>query len=398
MSHVKDHWHLATKTIHGYGEGDKLAGAISLPIYQTSTYHFNDAQHGADLFAGKVEGHVYSRISNPTVDAFQREIACLEGAEAAQAFGSGMGAIFNAIMAICESGDSYISSKTVYGGTHGLNDHVIGRFGVTCHEVDFSDLNVVEDAIKNAKNPKILYFETPANPTLEIYDIRDLVELGHKHNLTVIMDNTFATPMLQHPLSLGVDVVLHSATKYICGHGDVVAGVVAGSADYIKKLRDDCYIDTGATMAPFNAWLLIRGLKTLSVRVRQHCENAKIVAEYLAKHPKVTAMHYPGLASNPGHEIAKKQMEGFGGMMAFEIAGGFEEGKKVMDAIEMAQVAVSLGDCDTLIVHPASTTHATYSTEQRMNAGIKDNLIRLSVGIENVNDIIEDLEIALKAI
>jgi len=396
MAHVKDSWRISTKAIHGYGGGDSLTGAVSLPIYQTSTYEFKNSQHGADLFAGEAEGFIYSRISNPTVDAFQREIACLEGGEAAQALGSGMAASFNAIMTDCKSGDSYISSETVYGGTHALNTHVMPRFGVTCHEVDATDLNVVEDAIKKAKNCKVLFFETPANPTLAILDIKGLADLGHKYGLTVIMDNTFATPILQRPLESGVDVIMHSATKYIGGHGDVVAGVVIGTQEYITRLREDVYIDTGATMAPFSAWLLLRGLKTLPVRMKAHCENAGRIAQFLAFHPKITKVHYPGLSSHPGHELAKKQMEGFGGMIAFEIAGGFDEGKKLMDAVELSKVAVSLGDCDSLICHPASTTHSTYTKEQREDAGILDNMIRISVGLEDTADIMDDLNQALR--
>ncbi len=398
MAHVKDSWKIATKAIHGFGGGDPHTGAISLPIYQTSTYRFKDSQHGADLFQGEAEGYIYSRISNPTVEAFEREIACLEGAETAHGFASGMAASFNAIMTECKSGDSYVSSETVYGGTHALNDHVMPRFGVTCHEVDATDLNKVEDAIKKAKNCKVLFFETPANPTLAILDIKALTDLGHKHGLTVIVDNTFATPILQRPMEYGVDVVMHSATKYIGGHGDVVAGVVAGTQEYIDRLNQDVYIDTGATMTPLSAWLLLRGLKTLPVRMKQHCENAHRVAQFLAFHPKVTAVHFPGLASHPGHELAKRQMSGFGGMIAFEIAGGFEEGKKLMDAVELAQVAVSLGDCDTLVCHPASTTHSTYTPEARAAAGIKDNLIRISVGLEDTSDIMDDLQQALRQI
>ncbi|MCB2197898.1 aminotransferase class I/II-fold pyridoxal phosphate-dependent enzyme [bacterium] len=398
MTKVKEHWRIATKAIHGFGGGDAATGAISLPIYQTSTYQFRDSQHGADLFNGEADGYIYSRISNPTVDAFQREIACLEGGEAAQALGSGMAASFNAIMTDCKSGDSYISSETVYGGTHALTDHVMPRFGVTGIEVDFTDLNVVEDAIKKAKNPKVLFFETPANPTLAILDIKALAELGHKHGLTVVVDNTFATPILQRPLEYGVDVVMHSATKYIGGHGDVVAGCVVGKQEYIDRLRNDVYIDTGATMAPLNAWLLLRGLKTLPIRMKAHCENAMKIAQFLVFHPKVKVVHYPGLSSNTGHELAKRQMSGFGGMIAFEIDGGFEEGKKLMDAVELAKVAVSLGDCDTLVCHPASTTHSTYEKTVREKAGIKDNLIRLSVGIEDPADIMDDLNQALRVL
>lgn len=398
MTRVKEHWRIATKAIHGFGGGDAATGAISLPIYQTSTYQFRDSQHGADLFAGTADGYIYSRISNPTVDAFQREIACLEGGEAAQALGSGMAASFNALMTDCKSGDSYISSETVYGGTHALTEHVMPRFGVKGYEVDATDLNKVEDTIKKAKNCKALFFETPANPTLAILDIKALTDLGHQYGLTVIVDNTFATPILQRPLELGVDVVMHSATKYIGGHGDVVAGCVVGTAEYIDRLRKDVYIDTGATMAPLNAWLLLRGLKTLPIRMRAHCENAVKIAQFLAFHPKVKVVHYPGLASHPGHELAKRQMSGFGGMIAFEIEGGFNEGKKMMDGVELAKVAVSLGDCDTLICHPASTTHSTYDPKEREKAGIKDNLIRLSVGIEDHADIMDDLNQALRTL
>jgi len=396
MTKVKDHWGIATKAIHGFGGGDSVTGAVSLPIYQTSTYSFRDSQHGADLFSGDAEGYIYSRISNPTVDAFQREIACLEGGEAAQGLASGMAASFNALMAVCKSGDSYVSSTTVYGGTHALSAHVMPRFGVTAIEVDATDLNIVEDAIKRAKNCKALFFETPANPNLAILDIKALADLGHKHGLTVIVDNTFATPILQRPLEYGVDVVSHSATKYISGHGDVVAGCVVGSKEFIDKLRNDVYIDTGATMAPLTAWLLLRGLKTLPIRMAKHCENATRMAQFLSFHPKVKKVHYPGLVSHPGHELAKRQMSNFGGMIAFEIDGGFEEGKKLMDAVDLAKVAVSLGDCDTLICHPASTTHSTYAPEQRMKSGILDNLIRISVGIEDYVDIMDDLNQALK--
>lgn len=395
---VKDSWKIATKAIHGFTGVDNTTGSVSLPIYQTSTFAFRDSQHGADLFAGEADGYIYSRISNPTVEAFEHEIACLEGGEAARGLASGMAASFNAIMTLCRTGDSFIASQTVYGGTHALISHVLPRFGVTGFEVDATDMNVVEDAIKKAKNCKALFFETPANPTMTILDIGALTELGHKYGLTVIVDNTFATPILQRPLEYGVDVVMHSTTKYISGHGDVVGGVVIGSKEFIQRLNEDVYIDTGATMAPLSAWLLLRGLKTLPIRMKQHSFNADRVARFLAFHPKVTVVHYPGLASHPGHELAKKQMSDFSGMIAFEIDGGFEEGKKLMDAVELATVAVSLGDCDTLICHPASTTHSTYDKEAREESGIKDNLVRISVGLEDVSDIMDDLNQAFRVL
>ncbi len=395
---VKDHWRIATKAIHGFGGGDPHTGSVSLPIYQSSTFAFRDSQHGADLFAGKAEGYIYSRISNPTVDAFQREIACLEGGEAAQGFASGMAASFNAMMTVCRSGESLVCSETVYGGTHALTEHVMPRFGVKVHEVDATDLNKVEEAIKNAKKCRALFFETPANPTLAVLDIEQLSKLGHQYGLTVIVDNTFATPILQRPFEFGADVVVHSTTKYIGGHGDVVGGTVVGSKEFLDRLRQDVYIDTGAMMTPLSAWLLLRGLKTLPIRMQKHCFNANRIAQFLAFHPKVLKVHYPGLHSHPGHELAKKQMKDFGGMIAFEIKGGFEEGKKLMDAVELATVAVSLGDCDTLICHPASTTHSTYSPEDRKQAGIYDNLIRISVGIEDSADLMDDLNQALRQV
>ncbi|MDP8207287.1 MAG: PLP-dependent aspartate aminotransferase family protein [Candidatus Electryonea clarkiae] len=394
---VKDSWRIATKAIHGFGGGDPT-GSVSLPIYQTSTFAFKDSQHGADLFAGTAEGYIYSRISNPTVDAFQHEIACLEGGEAAQGLASGMAASFNAVMTVCRTGDSFVSSDTLYGGTYALFSHVLPRFGVIAHQVDGTDLNKVEDAIKKAKNCKALFFETPANPTLAVLDIEELTKLGHKYDLTIIVDNTFATPILQHPFDFGVDVIVHSTTKYINGHGDVVGGCVVGDKKFIKSLHDDILVETGASMTPLSAWLLLRGLKTLPIRMKQHCFNANRIAQFLSFHPKIEKVHYPGLESHPGHKIAQKQMSDFSGMIAFEIAGGFEEGKKLMDAIELAAVAVSLGDCDTLICHPASTTQASYTPEEREAAGIKDNMIRLSVGIEDVADLMDDLNQALRKI
>ncbi|MBS1261973.1 MAG: L-methionine gamma-lyase [Calditrichaeota bacterium] len=396
MSEINPDWRIATKAIHGFGPSDPATGAVSVPIYQSSTFRFRDAQHGADLFSGEAEGYIYSRMNNPTVNAFEREIACLEGGDAAQGTASGMAACANAILAECRSGDSYISCDTVYGGTHTLNSKVMPRFGVTAIEVDATDFDRVEDAIKQAKNCRVLFFETPANPTLTVLDIRALTELGHKHGLTVIVDNTFATPILQRPMEHGVDVVVHSATKYIGGHGDVVAGCVIASAEFIEKMRKGVFVETGASMTPLSAWLLLRGLKTLPLRMQAHCHNAMRVAKFLAFHPKVVDVSYPGLTHHPGHEIAKRQMSGFGGMVAFAVNGGYDEGLKLIDAVRLATVAVSLGDCDTLICHPASTTHAAYDPEERRAAGIEDNQIRLSVGVEHSADILDDLNQALR--
>jgi methionine-gamma-lyase len=305
-----------------------------------------------------------------------------------------MAAIVNAIITLCNSGENFVSSRTIYGGTHALYLKVLPRIGVEAKEVDARDLNQVEDAIDD--KTRFLFIETPANPTVEIIDVKGCVDIARRKGIKLVVDNTFATPYLQQPLKMGADIVIHSATKYIGGHGDTVAGITVGPEDLMTEMRKSVAQDIGAIISPFNAWLLLRGLKTLPVRMDRHCENAMRVAQFLAFHPRVEKVWYPGLRTHPQHEMAKLQMSDFGGMIAFEIKGGLEEGKKMMDAVELCTLAVSLGDCDTLIVHPASTTHSAYSPEDRDAAGIKDNMIRLSVGIEDVDDIIEDLSNALK--
>lgn len=391
---VKKSWGFATLAVHGSGGHDPLTGAVSPPIYQSSTFAFNNSQHGADLFSGTGKGYIYSRILNPTQEALEREVAFLEKGEVALAFGSGMAAITNTAITLCNSGDNFVSSRTVYGGTHALYLKVMPRINIGVKEVDALDLNKVEEAID--EKTRFIFIETPANPTLEIIDIKGCAEIAHRKGIKLVVDNTFATPYLQQPLDMGADIVIHSATKYIGGHGDTVAGIAVGSKDIIHEMRKGVAQDIGAIISPFNAWLLLRGLKTLPVRMDRHCENAMRVAQFLAFHPRVERVWYPGLRTHPQHELAKAQMSNFGGMIAFEIKGGIEEGKRLMDSVELCTLAVSLGDCDTLIVHPASTTHSSYSPEDLEATGIKPNLIRLSVGIEDVNDIIEDLSQALK--
>ncbi len=386
---VKKSWGFATLAVHGSGGYDPHTGAVSPPIYQSSTFAFKSSQHGADLFTGEGKGYIYSRLQNPTVEMLEREMAFLEEGEEALAFASGMAAITNTIITLCNSGENFVSSRTVYGGTHALYMKVMPRIGVEVREVDATDMNRVEAAIDD--KTRFLFIETPANPNLDVIDIRACAELAHLKGIKLVVDNTFATPYLQKPIKMGADIVVHSATKYIGGHGDTVAGLAIGPKDLITEMRKSVAQDIGAIISPFNAWLLLRGLKTLPVRMDRHCENAMRIAQFLAFHPNVERVHYPGLRTHPHHELAKVQMNNFGGMIAFEIKGGLEEGKKMMDSVQLCTLAVSLGDCDTLIVHPASTTHSSYSVEDRLAAGIKDNMIRLSVVIAHVDDIIEDL-------
>ncbi len=386
----------ATLCVHGSGTVDPQTGALSTPIYQSSTFAFKSAQHGAALFAGEEEGYVYTRLGNPTQAALEREVAFLEGGEAALAFASGMAAISGVILYLCRNGDNLVSSDTVYGGTHNLYKETLPLWDIEAREVDATNLVNVEAAID--ERTRLIFIETPANPTLSIVDIQGCAEIAHRHNIPLVVDNTFATPYLQRPLELGADVVIHSATKYIGGHGDTVAGLVIGKKEFIDQLRAQIIRDIGGIISPLNAWLLLRGLKTLPVRMDRHCANALEVAKFLSLHPKVNWVRYPGLLTHPQHELAKKQMRNFGGMVTFEVKGGRKAGEKLMNNVGLITLAVSLGDCDSLIEHPASMTHSTYSPEELQEVGITEGLIRLSVGLEDPADIITDLKLALKKI
>ncbi len=396
VHHVDKDWGFASLAVHGSGGVDPLTGAVSSPIYQSSTFAFKNSKHGADLFAKKAEGYIYSRISNPTIDGLNKEMAFLEGGEAALSYGSGLSACFNICISYCSAGDNFVSSNTIYGGTLALHKKVLPRLGIEARQVDATKLNQLEEAIDD--KTRYFFVETPANPTISIIDIEACAEVAHRHNIQLVVDNTFATPYLQQPLKFGADVVLHSATKYIGGHGDCVAGITVGSKDFMEYVRTESLVDTGGVLSPFNAWLLLRGLKTLPVRMDRHCENAMRLAQYLSFHPKVTWVSYPGLTTHPQHELAKKQMKKFGAMICFNVRGGMKEAMKMMDACKLCTQAVSLGDCDTLICHPASTISSSYSDEELKAAGIGKNTIRISVGIEDVNDLMEDLNQALRKI
>ena len=384
----------ATRAIHhAYNPLDN-DGALTPPLHLTSTFSFETAEAGGDTFAGEREGHIYSRISNPTCDLLEQRIATLEGAEAGLAMASGMGAITAVLWTLLSPGDEVIVDKTLYGCTFAFMRHGLAKWGVTITHVDMTDVENLRAAISD--KTRVVYFETPANPNMRLVDIAAASEIAHAAGAQVVVDNTYATPYLTRPIELGADIVVHSATKYLGGHGDVVAGLVAGTAEQITEIRLVGMKDmTGAVMAPFNAMLILRGLKTLALRMERHCASAETVAEYLQAHPAVQQVHFPGLECFDQFDLAARQMDEPGAMIAFEVKGGMAGGIAFMNRLKMIQRAVSLGDAETLIQHPASMTHSTYTAEERALHGISDGLIRLSVGLEDVDDILQDLEQAL---
>ena len=388
---------LGTTAIHA-GTLKNLYGTLAMPIYQTSTFIFDSAEQGGRRFALEEAGYIYTRLGNPTTTTLENKIAALEEGEAGIAMSSGMGAISSTLWTVLKAGDHVVTDKTLYGCTFALMNHGLTRFGVEVTFVDTSNLDEVKNAMK--KNTRVVYLETPANPNLKIVDLEGVCKVAHTNpNTLVIVDNTFATPYMQKPLKLGVDVVVHSATKYLNGHGDVIAGLVVTNKELADQIRFVGLKDmTGAVLGPQEAYYIIRGLKTFEIRMERHCKNARTIADFLNKHPKVEKVYYPGLETHPGYEIAKKQMKDFGAMISFELKGGFEAGKTLLNNLKLCSLAVSLGDTETLIQHPASMTHSPYTKEEREVAGITDGLVRLSVGLENVEDIIADLEYGLEKI
>ena len=388
---------LGTTAIHA-GTLKNLYGTLAMPIYQTSTFIFDSAEQGGRRFALEEDGYIYTRLGNPTTTVLENKIAALEEGEAAVATSSGMGAISSTLWTVLKAGDHIVTDKTLYGCTFALMNHGLTKFGVEVTFVDTSNLDEVKKAMK--KNTRVVYLETPANPNLKIVDLEALAKLAHTNpNTLVIVDNTFATPYMQKPLKLGADIVVHSVTKYINGHGDVIAGLVITNKELADQIRFVGLKDmTGAVIGPQEAYYIIRGMNTFEIRMESHCKNARVVADFLNKHPKIEKVYYPGLETHPGYEIAKKQMKDFGAMISFELKGGFEAGKALLNNLSLCSLAVSLGDTETLIQHPASMTHSPYTKEEREAAGITDGLVRLSVGLENVEDIIADLEQGLEKI
>ena len=394
---MKKNYKFDTKTIHGGSDGKNANNALNPPIYQTSTFVFNDMDHVDQVMSFESDDYVYTRGNNPTLRLFENRMAVLEGGEGAVAFASGMAAISSVMFSFLKPGDNMVIHRTLYGSSYGVATTLLPKYNIDYKIANLTDLDEFEKVID--ENTKVIYFETPSNPDLSIIDIEAIVKIAKEKDIKVVVDNTFGTPYFQNPLELGVDVVVHSATKYISGHGDVVAGVaISKDIDYINSLKFEYMCEFGGAMSPFNGWLLLRGLKTLGLRMRQHESNAMRVAEFLNKHPKVRKTMYPGLPEFEGHEIAKRQMSGFGAMIAFEIDGSLEDAKRFVEGVELAQLAVSLGDCETLIELPAAITHRGYPREELEKFGLTESMIRISVGLEDVEDIIEDLDNAFKKI
>lgn len=378
---------------HGY-DPMQNEGALTPPLHLTSTFVFETAEAGGEMFAGEQAGYIYSRISNPTNDLLERRIAVLEGAEAGLALASGMGAITATLWTLLAPGDEIILDKTLYGCTFAFMHHGLVKFGVKVTHVDLTHPENLRAAI--SEKTKVVYFETPANPNMRLVDIQAVSDIAHANDAKVVVDNTYATPYLTQPIKHGADVALHSATKYLGGHGDVIAGLLVGSAELVADIRLQGMKDmTGAVMAPFNAMLILRGLKTLELRLDRHCSSAATVAEMLEQSSAVQKVWYPGLESFEQHDLAKRQMSQFGGMIAFELIGGKQAGIDMMNKLQLISRAVSLGDAETLVQHPASMTHSTYSTEELAEHGISEGLVRLSIGLEGVDDVLADLEQAL---
>lgn len=386
-----------TLSIHGGQRGKNPCNSLNAPIFQTSTFTFDSMEHVDKVMSFESDDYVYTRGNNPTLRIFEDKMTVLEAGNGAVAFASGMAAISSVLFSLLKPSDNVIVHKTLYGSSYNVVTKVLPKYKVSYKVADLNSPECLEGLID--ENTKVIYFETPSNPNLDVIDIRKVVEIAGSRNVKVVIDNTFATPFFQNPLSLGADVVVHSTTKYLCGHGDAIGGVaISKDADYIHELKFDYMSEFGGVMSPFNAWLLLRGIKTLGVRMRQHEKNALETARYLQKHSKIREVMYPGLESFKGYSIAKKQMSGFGAMISFEVYGGLDEAKKLVNNMRLAKIAVSLGDCESLIEVPAAMTHRGYPKERLEQFGLTESMVRISIGLENAEDIIEDLEEALKCL
>ena len=394
MSNASRPQGFATRAIHhGYDPRDHH-GALVPPVYQTSTFAFESAEYGAACFAGEEKGHFYTRISNPTLALLEQRMATLEGADAAVAFGSGMGAITATCWTLLQPGDELITDTTLYGCTHAFFMHALQRFGIKVTRIDMTDPQALADAIST--QTRMVYFESPSNPNMRLIDIAACSKIAHRYDALLVVDNTYCTPYLQQPMSLGADVVVHSATKYLNGHGDVTAGIAVSNTELASRIRLEGLKDmTGAVLSPNDANLILRGLKTLALRMDRHCQNAEAIARHLAAHPAVAQVFFPGLESDPFHALACRQMKQFGGMVAFELKGGLDAGRRFMNGLELVTRAVSLGDAESLAQHPASMTHSTYTPQERAAAGIPEGLVRLSAGLEDIDDLLADIDAAL---
>ncbi len=383
-----------TQTIHA-GQGfDPSTGSVAPPLIQTSAFAFDNCAQGAARFAGEEDGFIYTRMGNPTIARLEEAVSTLEGGAGGLATGSGMSALCTILWTLLNQGEHLIGTSSVYGPSRVVIERDFSRFGVESTFVDTSDLKAIEQAIR--PSTKVIFVETPANPTIALSDIAAISEIAKTHRALLVVDNTFASPILQRPFELGADVVMHSMTKFINGHTDIVAGmIVPRTEELLKKIRS-VHFYFGACMDPHQAWLVLRGFKTLALRVRACQENAQRVARFLEEHPKVEWVRYPGLESHPQYELARRQMDGPGALISFEIKGGLEAGAKLLDNVELMTLAVSLGGIETLIQHPSSMTHAAMPPEARRSAGITDGLVRVSVGCEDAEDILADFDSAMR--
>lgn len=386
-----------TAAIHGGQTEPNPFHSLNPPICQTSTFTFDNLDHAEEVMSFRSTDYVYTRGNNPTLRLLENRVAELEGGAGAVAFSSGMGAISTVLMSLLKPGDRVIAHKTLYGSAFSFITEMLVKYGMSYELIDLTCAENLEKVMDS--KTKVVYFETPSNPDLSIIDIVKVSEIAHARGAKVVVDNTFASPYFQRPLELGADVVVHSATKYLCGHGDVVAGIaVASSEEYIANLKFGYMCEFGNVMSPFNAWLILRGIKTMGIRMREHEKNAIEVAKFLSEQDKIGEVKYPGLETHPGHEIAKKQMDGFGGMITFEVKGGLDAAKRFVDGLKLFQLAVSLGDCESLVELPAVLTHRGYPKEKLKEFGLTESMVRISVGLEDVEDIIQDLRQALENI
>ncbi len=388
----------ATQAIHAGERGtsgtEKSGIPLLPPIYQNSTFRFTTAAECAEAFRDEESGYVYTRWGNPTQDVLEKKLAVLEAGEAALATASGMGAVSTALLTALAEGGHVVAMANLYSATFQILNEDLRQFGIETTFVDATDLSQIERAIR--MDTKVLYLESPTNPLLKLIDLRGAAEIAKTHGLISMIDNTFATPCGQQPINLGIDVVVHSMTKYLSGTGAVIAGAIVGDKAFVTHAKKGALRNFGAVISPFNAWLTLHGITTLPLRFARHCENAVQVAGFLETHPAVAWVRYPGLQSHPQHELAQRQMEAFGGMITLELKGGRTAGEHLVDHLERCALAVSLGDVRTLICHPASTTHSHVPAEIRQQIGITDGLVRISVGLEDIEDILADLEQALE--
>ncbi|MFG6493840.1 methionine gamma-lyase [Fictibacillus sp. UD] len=379
-----------TEVIHKGYNADQHSGSLSPPIFQTSTFVFDRAETGAARFAGEQEGYIYSRLSNPTVAMLEERIAAMENGEKGLAFGSGMAAVSAILLGLTKTGDHILCSEGVYGCTFGLLKLMEEKYHITHNFHPMNDEESIRSAITD--HTTVIYIESPINPTMKLVDLKMVAAIAKEHGIPVVVDNTFSSPYLQRPLELGCDVVIHSATKYLCGHGDVIGGLAVGKKELMSHLAMTTQKDIGGVMSPFDAWLLLRGIKTLPVRMDRHCDNAKKLANLLKEHHAVSKVLFPGDSDFPQYELANRQMSNAGGLISFEVKGNKATAQKFMNYLKLIKIAVSLGDAETLIQHPATMTHAVVPEVNRVQMGISDQLLRLSVGLEAWEDIWADLE------